>query len=78
VTFDEKVELEFVFCPKSPLVTFDEKVELEFVFCPKSSYCKIWSLAGKNIDYGKKGESLALDKFYSWNISRFAKQVCLT
>ena len=37
----------------------------------KSSYCKIWSLMGENFDYGKKGEFLALDKFYSWNISLF-------
>jgi hypothetical protein len=26
---------------------------------------------GENFDYGKKGEFLALDKFYSWNISLF-------
>ncbi len=35
--------------------------------------CKIWPLVGENIDYGKKGEFLALDQFYSWNISRFAE-----
>jgi hypothetical protein len=28
---------------------------------------------GENFDYGKKGEFLALDQFYSWNISRFAQ-----
>jgi hypothetical protein len=28
---------------------------------------------GENLDYGKKGEFLALDQFYSWNISRFAQ-----
>jgi hypothetical protein len=28
---------------------------------------------GENFDYGKKGEFLALDQFFSWNISRFAK-----
>jgi hypothetical protein len=28
---------------------------------------------GENFDYGKKGEFLALDKFYSWNISLFAQ-----
>jgi hypothetical protein len=28
---------------------------------------------GENFDYGKKGEFLALDKFYYWNISRFAQ-----
>jgi hypothetical protein len=35
--------------------------------------CKIWSLLGENFDYGKKGEFLALDQFYSWNISLFAQ-----
>jgi hypothetical protein len=54
-------------------------VELEFVICPKYSYCKIWSLMGENFDYGKRGEFLALDKFFSRFISRFLpKQVCLT
>jgi hypothetical protein len=48
-------------------------VELEFVICPKYSYCKIWSLMGENFDYGKKEEFLALDQFFSWNISRFAQ-----
>jgi hypothetical protein len=24
---------------------------------------------GENFDYGKKGEFLALDQFFSWNIS---------
>jgi hypothetical protein len=48
-------------------------VELEFVICPKYSYCKIWSLMGENFDCGKKGEFLALDQFFSWNISRFAQ-----
>jgi hypothetical protein len=50
-----------------------EIVELEFVFHPKSYYCKIWSFMGENFDYGKKGEFLALDQFYSWNISLFAQ-----
>ena len=44
-------------------------VELEFVICPKYSYCKIWSLMGENFDW----EFLALDKFFSWKISRFAQ-----
>jgi hypothetical protein len=48
-------------------------VELEFVICPKYSYCKIWSLMGENFDYEKKGEFLALDQFFSWNISLFAQ-----
>jgi hypothetical protein len=28
---------------------------------------------GETFDYGKKGEFLTLDKFFSWNISRFAQ-----
>jgi hypothetical protein len=28
---------------------------------------------GKNFDYGKRGEFLALDQFFSWNISLFAQ-----
>jgi hypothetical protein len=44
-------------------------IELEFLISPKYSSCKIWSLVGENIDYGKKGEFLALDQFYSWSIS---------
>jgi hypothetical protein len=48
-------------------------VELEFVSCPKYSHCKIWSLMRENFDYGEKGEFLALDKFFSWNISRFVQ-----
>jgi hypothetical protein len=28
---------------------------------------------GENFDYGKKGEFLALDQFYSWNISLFTQ-----
>jgi hypothetical protein len=28
---------------------------------------------GKNFDYGKKGEFLALDLFHSWNIFLFAQ-----
>jgi hypothetical protein len=32
-----------------------------------------WSLVGENSDYGKKGEFLALDQFFSWNISCFAQ-----
>jgi hypothetical protein len=48
-------------------------VELKFVICPKYSYCKIWSLMRENFDYGKKGEFLELDNFFSWNISRLAQ-----
>jgi hypothetical protein len=48
-------------------------IELELLICPKYTYWKIWSLVGENFDYGKKGEFLALDQFFSWNISRFAQ-----
>jgi hypothetical protein len=48
-------------------------IELELFICPKYSYCKIWSLVGENFDYGKNGESLALDQYYSWNNSLCAQ-----
>jgi hypothetical protein len=48
-------------------------VELEFVICPKYSYCKIWSLMGEDVDYGKKGEFLALENLFSWNVSWIAQ-----
>jgi hypothetical protein len=53
-------------------VTFKNK-RARILFLSKYSYCKSWSLMGENFDYGKKGEFLALDKFYSWKISRFAQ-----
>jgi hypothetical protein len=57
-----------------PLVNFQNRwVRVRFWFYSKYSYYKIWSLMGENIDYGKKGEFLTLDQFYSWNISRFAQ-----
>jgi hypothetical protein len=43
------------------------------LICPKHSYCKIWSLVGRIYDYGKKGEFLALNQFYSWIISLCAQ-----
>jgi hypothetical protein len=46
-------------------------VELDFVFCQNDSDCKTWSLMGENRVYGKKGEFLALDQFYSCNIFLF-------
>jgi hypothetical protein len=48
-------------------------IELEFFICPKCSYYKIWSLVGKDFDYGKKGEFWALDQFHSWIISLYAQ-----
>jgi hypothetical protein len=47
-----------------PLVTFENR-RARNLFCLKYSYCKIWSLMGENFDYGRKGEFLALDQFYS-------------
>jgi hypothetical protein len=55
-----------------PLVNFENNRVRTFDL-PKYSYCKIWSLVGENFDYGKKGEFLALDQFFSWNISRFTQ-----
>jgi hypothetical protein len=55
-----------------PLVNFENRGVRIWVLS-KYSYCKIWSLMGENFDYGKKGEFLALDEFYSWNISRFSQ-----
>jgi hypothetical protein len=55
-----------------PLVKFENR-GVKIWFLSKYSYCRIWSLMGENFDYGKKGEFLAIDQFYSWNISRFAQ-----
>jgi hypothetical protein len=52
---------------------FLKTIELELLIYPKYSYSKNWPLVGENFDYGKKGEFLALDQFFSWNISRFAQ-----
>jgi hypothetical protein len=53
-------------------------VELEFVICPKYSYCKIWSLMGEIIDYGKRGSFWHLINF-TLGISLYVpKQACLT
>jgi hypothetical protein len=48
-------------------------IELEFVFCPKYSYCKIAVSYGGEFWLWEKGEFLALDQFYSWNISWFVQ-----
>jgi hypothetical protein len=47
-----------------PLENFENR-GVRIWFLSKYSYCKIWSLMGEFIDYGKKGEFLALDQFYS-------------
>jgi hypothetical protein len=59
-------------CISQPLVKFENR-GVKIWFLSKYSYCRIWSLMGENFDYGKKGEFLAIDQFYSWNISRFAQ-----
>jgi hypothetical protein len=46
--------------------------EFEFVFCQNTLIAK-FGLLWEKFDYGKKGEFLALDQSYSWNISRFAQ-----
>jgi hypothetical protein len=49
------------------------KMGLELLICPQYSYCKIWSLVGKNFLLWEKGEFLVLDQFFHWNISWFAQ-----
>jgi hypothetical protein len=39
-------------------------VELPLLICQNTLICKIWSLVGRMLDYGKKGEFLALDQFF--------------
>jgi hypothetical protein len=50
------------------------KIEkLEFVFCQNTLIAKFGLLWGRILIMGKRGSFLALDQFYSWNISRFAQ-----
>jgi hypothetical protein len=54
-------------------------VESALLICQNTCMCKIWSLVGRIFDYGKKGEFLALDQFFSLRIPLLMpKQVCLT
>jgi hypothetical protein len=53
-------------------------VELALLICQNTCMCKIWSLVGRIFDYGKKGEFLALDQFFSCIPLFMPKQVCLT
>jgi hypothetical protein len=46
-----------------------KRVELELLICQNTLIVKVWSLMGRMYDYGKKGEFLALDQFFHWNIS---------
>jgi hypothetical protein len=54
-----------------PLVKFLKKNRVELLIClvKITLTIKIWSLVGRMFDYGKKGEFLALNHFYSWIIS---------
>jgi hypothetical protein len=46
-----------------------KKSRVELLICQNTLIIKIWSLVGRMFDYGRKGEFLALNHFYSWNIS---------
>jgi hypothetical protein len=48
-----------------PLVKFLKKSRVELLICQNTLTIKIWSLVGRMFDYGKKGEFLALNHFYS-------------
>jgi hypothetical protein len=50
-----------------------ENSRVRICILSKFSYSKIWCLMGENFNYEKKGEFLALNQFYSWNISLFAQ-----
>jgi hypothetical protein len=51
-----------------PLVNFENR-GVRIWFLSKQSYRKIWYLMGENFLLWEKGKVLALDQFYSWNIS---------
>jgi hypothetical protein len=51
-----------------PLENF-KKSRVGLLICQNTLIVKIWSLAGRIYDYGKKGEFLDLDHFHSWIIS---------
>jgi hypothetical protein len=50
-----------------------KKSRVELLICQNTLTVKIWSLVGRMFDYGKKGEFLALNHFYSWIISLYAQ-----
>jgi hypothetical protein len=56
-----------------PLVNFKKNSRVELLICQNTLTVKIWSLVGRMFDYGKKGEFLALNHFYSWIISLCAQ-----
>jgi hypothetical protein len=55
-----------------PIVKFLKKSRVELLICQNSLIVKFWSLVGRMFDYGKKGEFLAINHFYSWIISPYA------
>jgi hypothetical protein len=59
------------------LVNFENR-GVRIWFLSKYSYCKIWSLMGKNFDYGKRGSFWHLINFTLEISLDFPKQVCLT
>jgi hypothetical protein len=60
-----------------PLVNFENR-RIRICFVSKSSYYKIWSLMGENIDYGKRGSFWHLINFTRGISLYLLKQVCLT
>jgi hypothetical protein len=50
-----------------------KKSGVELLICQNTLTLKIWSLVGRMFDYGKKGEFLALNHFYSGIISLYAQ-----
>jgi hypothetical protein len=52
-----------------PLVKFLKKSRVELLICQNNSYYQNLVSCGKMFDYGKKGEFLALNHFYSRIVS---------
>jgi hypothetical protein len=50
-----------------------KNVELEALYLIKTLLLQNRSLMGEKFHYGKKGEFVAFDQIYSWNISLFAQ-----
>jgi hypothetical protein len=50
-----------------------ENSRVRILIWPKCSYCAILSLVGENLWLWEKGEFLALDQFFHWNISLCAQ-----
>jgi hypothetical protein len=59
--------------PKGEKLRPKKIVELELLICQNTLIVKICSLVGRMFDYGKKGEFLAPNHFYSWIISLCAQ-----